>query len=197
MSKKTVEKIISSGNEYVVQVKRNQKTLFNEIERAMVEQFPLDVFQIEEKGHGRHSFWSVSVFNAFHSSKYKEWKGLKRLKRFVHVHKEVFYTNRYVKKKFTDNDRLYISSHSSSDAQFFHQGIRNHWTIENRLHWVKDVIHNEDKNRMNTNNGPINNSIISTIAINIHRKNGNPSITDSQIKFGANIKELFNIYSNS
>ena len=194
MSKKTVEKIIASGNEYVIQVKRNQKTLFNEIERVMVEQSPLDVFQIEEKGHGRHSFWSVSIFSAFHSSKCQEWKGLKR---FIHVHKEVFYTNPHTKKRFTDNDRLYISSLLSSDAEHFHNGVKNHWSIENKLHWVKDVIHNEDNNRMNTKNGPINNSIISTIAINIHRKNGNPSITDSQIKFGADIKELFNIYSKT
>ncbi len=50
---------------------------------------------------------------------------------------------------------------------------------------------------MKTKNGPINQSIISTIAINIHRKNGNPSITDSQTKFGANVNELFNIYSKS
>lgn len=44
----------------------------------------------------------------------------------------------------------------------------------------------------------INNSIVSTIAINIHRKNGNSSIKKSQInpdsyRDGANIKELFNI----
>lgn len=194
MPKKTVEKIIDSGNDYVIQVKGNQKTLFKEIQRTMVEQIPLDTFQVEEKGHGRHSFWFVSVFSAFSSSKLKEWEGLKR---FIHVHKEVFHTNKYIRKSFTDNDRLYISSHYSSNAKFFHQGIRNHWSIENSLHWVKDVIHNEDKNRMNTKNGPINNSIISTIAINIHRKRGNHSITDSQIKFGADVKELFNIYANS
>ena len=194
MSKKTVEKIVESGNNYVIQVKGNQRTLFREIQRIMVEQLPLDVFTVEEKGHGRHSLWSVSVFSALNSKKHKEWKGLKR---FIHVHKEVFHTNKNTKKGFTDNDRLYISSVSSSNAKFFHEGIRNHWSIENKLHWVKDVIHNEDDNRVRTNNGPIKQSIISTIAINIHRKNGNPSITDSQIKFGANVKELFNIYSNS
>lgn len=146
------------------------------------------------KGHGRHSLWSVSVFSAFNSKKHKEWKGLKR---FIHVHKEVFHTNKNTKKRFTDNDRLYISSVLSSDAEFFHNGIRNHWSIENKLHWVKDVVHNEDDNRMRTKNGPINQSIISTIAINIHRKNGEPSITNSQIKFGTNVKELFNIYSKA
>ena len=114
----------------------------------------------------------------------------------------MYYTDTKRKKRQTVNDRLYISSVLSSDAEFFHNGIRNHWSPdsyrdENKLHWVKDVIHNEDNNRMNTNNGPINQSIISTIAINIHRKNGNSSITDSQTKFGANVNELFNIYSKS
>ena len=136
----------------------------------------------------------LRIAYSIYSKKHKEWKGLKR---FIHVHKEVFHTNKNTKKRFTDNDRHYISSVSSSNAKFFHEGIRNHWSIENKLHWVKDVIHNEDDNRVRTNNGSINQSIISTIAINIHRKNGNPSITDSQIKFGANVKELFNIYSNS
>lgn len=194
MPKKTVETIIESGNDYVIQVKGNQKSLYREIQRIMVEEPPLDFFQLEEKGHGRHSFWSVSIFSAFNSSKTKEWKGLKR---FIHVHKEVFYTNTNVRKQFTDNDRLYISSMQSSNAKYFHEGIRNHWSIENKLHWVKDVIHSEDSNRMNTKNGPINQSIVSTIAINIHRKNGCSSITNSQIKFGANIKELFNIYAKS
>lgn len=194
MPKKTVEKVIDSGNDYVIQVKGNQKTLYKEIQRVMADDIPLDIFQVEEKGHGRHSLWSVSIFSACNSPKSKEWK---ELKRFIHVHKEVFYTNVYAKKRFTDNDRLYISSVESSDAEFFHNGIRNHWSIENKLHWVKDVIHKEDNNRMNTKNGPINNSIVSTIAINIHRKNGQSSISDSQIKFGANVKELFNIYQKS
>ena len=194
MSKKTVETIIDSGNNYVIQVKGNQKSLHQEIQRIMTEELPLDFFQLEEKGHGRHSFWSVSIFSAFNSSKTQEWKGLKR---FIHVHKEVFYTNSYTRKQFTNNDRLYISSVQSHDAKYFYEGIRNHWSIENKLHWVKDVIHNEDNNRMNTKNGPINQSIVSTIAINIHRKNGISSVTDSQTKFGANVKELFNIYKKS
>lgn len=199
MPKKTVETIIESGNDYVIQVKGNQKTLSQEIQKTMVEQLPIDTFESEEKGHGRHSFWSVSIFNAALSPKADEWQGLQR---FIHVHKEVFYTDTKRKKRQTFNDRIYISSKSCDSAEYFHQGIRDHWSPdsyrdENKLHWVKDVIHNEDNNSIKTNNGPVNTSIVSTIAINIHRKNGNTSITDSQIKFGANVKELFNIYRNS
>ena len=111
MSKKTVEKIIESGNNYVIQVKGNQRTLYKEIQRVMAYERPLDFFQVEEKGHGRHSLWSVSIFSAFTSKKTKEWKGLKR---FIHVHKEVFYTDTKRKKRQAVNDRLYISSVLSS-----------------------------------------------------------------------------------
>jgi len=59
------------------------------------------------------------------------------------------------------------------------------------LHWVKDVIHGEDSNQIRTQNGPVNSSVFSSIAINIHRKNGNHSISDGQMKFSSNVKELF------
>lgn len=183
MPKKTVDQIVDSGNHYVLQVKRNQKTLFNEIEETIVNETPLDHYEEWEKDHGRTSHWSVRVFNASNSSKAKEWNGLKR---FIHVHK---YT--LEKGKESHNDRLYISDHYNTDAQFYHTGIRGHWKIENSLHWVKDVIHKEDKNRIKTKNGPINSSVFSSIAINLHRLNGNYSITDGNVKACKNITKLF------
>lgn len=94
--------------------------------------------------------------------------------------------------RVSHSDRLYISDLFRHDAQLFHQEIRGHWTIENTLHWVKDVIHNEDKNRIVTDNEPVNSAVFSSIAINIHHKFGSHSITESQVKFNTNVKELFN-----
>ena len=56
---------------------------------------------------------------------------------------------------------------------------------------MKDVIHQEDDNQIRVGNGPVNAAILSTIAMNIHRKNGNDSIKYGQIKFRAMTKELF------
>ena len=78
-----------------------------------------------------------------------------------------------------------------TDSQFYYKGIRGHWKIENSLHWVKDVVHKEDKNRIRTGNAPVNCSVISTIAINIHRKAGNWSITEGQVRCNANFRSLF------
>jgi len=183
LPKKTTEQTIDSGNDYTIQVKGNQPSLFKEIQECIVEQAPLDYHFEEEKEHGRHSEWHVRVFDATNNPKAKEWKGLTR---FIHVHKRT-------KKEghISDNDRLYISSVSNTSAQYHHQGIRGHWTIENSLHWVKDVVHKEDDNRITKNNGPVNSAIFSSIAINIHRKNGNHSITKGQMICNANFFELF------
>ena len=181
--KKTVEDIVDSNNHYVIQVKGNQPTLFKEIQRAIWEQTPLDYYEEHEKDHGRHSSWYVRVFDATTSHKAEEWKDLRR---FIHVHKCTI-----KKGKESHSDRLYISDLFTTNAQYYHQGIRGHWTIENSLHWVKDVIHKEDSNAIRTENGPINSAVYSSIAINIHRTHGCHSITDSQIKFGTNVKELF------
>jgi len=127
----------------------------------------LDYWEEHEKDHGRHSSWYV---------------------RFIHVHKHTI-----KKGKESHSDRLYISDRYTIDAQYYHEGIRGHWTIENSLHWVKDVIHKEDKNAIRTANGPVNSSVYSSIAINIHRIHGCHSITESQIKFGTNVNELFKL----
>ncbi len=55
----------------------------------------------------------------------------------------------------------YISSLVSS-ANDFAQGIRGHWGIENCLHWVKDVIFNEDHSSIRMGNAPENLSVMRT-----------------------------------
>lgn len=165
------------------QVKRNQKTLFDEIQRAIVEQVPLDYFEAHEKDHGRSSSWFITVYNALNSHKTTDWKGLSR---FIHVHKRT-----EEKDKLSHSDRFYISSYYQSSAKYFQQGIRGHWRIENSLHWVKDVIIGEDHNQIRKDNGPVNSAVFSSIAINIHRKNGQYSISEGQMKNSSNVNELF------
>ena len=145
-----------------------------------MEQEPLSFFEEYEKGHGRETTWYVTVYNARNHEKADEWKNLTR---FIHVHRKCI-----EKEKVSHGDRLYISDLYHSDAEVFHKGIRGHWGIENRLHYVKDVIHKEDKNRVRTKNGPVNMATISSIVINLHRKNGNDSIKDAQMDARTKIK---------
>lgn len=184
MPKKTVEQIIDSGNHYLIQVKRNQPTLFNQIQEVMLTQIPLDQAVLEDIGHGRRTFWHISVYNALPTPKSDEWKGLKR---FIHIHRVCYDTK---KKVTTHSDRLYITDLATTSAPLYVKGIREHWKIENSLHWVKDVIHGEDSNAIQMGQGPMNHSIISSIAINLHRSMGEWSITEGQVKVAANIRDI-------
>ena len=176
---------METKNHYLAQVKGNQPTLYKSVQEAIVNQAPLSYFEEHEKAHGRKTSWYVNVYNARNHEKAMDWKNLSR---FILVHRVCT-----TKGNDVHSNRLYISDLHHSDAAFFHKGIRGHWGIENRLHYVKDVIHKEDDNQIRSKNGPVNAAIMSTIAINIHRKNGNDSIKYSQIKFRAGMQKLFGL----
>ena len=67
--------------------------------------------------------------------------------------------------KETKETRYYISSLMSS-AKEVADYVRNHWSIENRLHWVLDMNFKEDSCRTRMNHGAENLAIIRKIAIN-------------------------------
>jgi predicted transposase YbfD/YdcC len=62
--------------------------------------------------------------------------------------------------------RYYLSSAPLS-AQAFAAAVRAHWGIENRLHWVLDVVFHDDLMRLRTGSGPANMATIRHAALNI------------------------------
>lgn len=69
-------------------------------------------------------------------------------------------------------------------------GIRGHWSIENRLHWIKDVVFKEDDSKISLGHAPANLSVIRAIALNILRRNGHTSITTAQRFLSNDIDKL-------
>ncbi len=107
--KKTLECILESKNHYLVQVKRNQPKLFEQMCELMLDA-TLDTFEESEKGHGRHSRWTVAVYDASESPKAHEWPGLNRL---IHVHKNTINT---ATGEESHSDKLYICDLNTADA---------------------------------------------------------------------------------
>ena len=62
--------------------------------------------------------------------------------------------------------RYYLSSAKLSAAQFA-RAVRAHWGVENRLHWVMDVVFHDDLMRLRTENGPANMATMRHAALNI------------------------------
>ena len=65
--------------------------------------------------------------------------------------------------------RYYLCS-AKLDAKTFAAAVRSHWGIENRLHWVLDVVFHDDLARLRTGFGPQNMAIVRHMAMNMVRQ---------------------------
>ncbi|ENA4996508.1 ISAs1 family transposase [Escherichia albertii] len=169
--KDIAEKIQKQGGDYLFAVKGNQGRL----NKAFEEKFPLkelnnpehDSYAISEKSHDReetrlHIVCDVPdelIDFTF------EWKGLKKL--CVAVSFRPIIAEQ--KKEPEMTVRYYISS-ADLTAEKFATAIRNHWHVENKLHWRLDVLMNEDDCKIRRGNAAELFSGIRHIAINILTK---------------------------
>jgi predicted transposase YbfD/YdcC len=74
-------------------------------------------------------------------------------------------------------------------APTFARAVRAHWGVENRLHWVLDVIFREDLARFRTGHGPQNMAIIRRTTLNLLSR-AKPTIslkTDANARVGTSI----------
>lgn len=166
--KDTTRAIVSSGNDYLIAIKKNQKKLYEAMVSIAESEKPSDVYQEIETGHGRMVSRQVSVFNNLGNLP-SDWYGVEsliRVERKGKRGKKDYYQMSY-----------YISSREETAARFA-QKIRGHWQIENQLHWVKDVIFKEDESAIADYQAITNLSILQTIALNLFRLLGFVSITE-------------------
>jgi len=84
----------------------------------------------------------------------------------------------------------YVTSRSGDSAYELGKLIRSHWQIENCLHWVKDVIFNEDGNGISRGEAAENISMLKSWALTIYRLAEQTSIKLALTRFTNKIKEL-------
>lgn len=121
-----------------------------------------DMTSTIETNRGRKEKRTVKTYKVNHSIK-KTWLGAKTI---VYVKRE-----RTVKNEKSVTHSYYLSS-LLKGAKEFSNGIRHHWGIENRLHYVKDVTLKEDESKIKKGNGPGIMSLIRNLIISIARING-------------------------
>ncbi len=180
MPKKTCQLIINSGNDYVIAVKDHQPTLHRQIKWIAGFPKPATRHIATEKTRDRLTRRTVEVFHDLTGIN-PQWSGIKSLIRVQRVGTRAGKPYHQVV--------CYISSLIGT-AKEFACGIRGHWSIENRLHWVKDVVLNEDNSTIRMGNAPANLSIIRAMALNVLRRNGYPSITIAQRFLSNDIDKL-------
>ncbi len=164
---KTLRTAQQTGNDVIVQVKANQKTLLGDSESLAETVSPDDVWQEPvTKTRNRIESRKAEVFispDFTHSEKWDSVEALIKVERY----RQVFDTKSKTWKN-SDEISFYISTTVLS-AQEFNRAIRDHQGIENRNHHVRDVTMKEDKSRIRI--APHIFARLRSFAINILRKN--------------------------
>jgi len=161
--------ITEAGANYLLAVKSNQPTLRAEIE-AYFTSAPAEVLDTTtdwDKGHGRIEERQVTV------SREADWLGGERRfpgeLRLPGVATIIKVRSRTELKDRCRTDTRYYISSATLTAQAAAEAVRGHWGIENRLHWVLDVVFGDDQARLRTGHGAKNMAVIRHFAINLVR----------------------------
>lgn len=176
--KETAKAIVEQGGDYVLPIKNNEKNFKEEIETLFQDAFKNDFRGIDgdeyetlEKGHGRIEYRKYWMLDAEELPSAKEWKGLKSVGFCIR--------EREIKGKKT-KEEVFFATSLELDAKLLSNVVRNHWQVENNLHWVVDVTFREDKQRYRNKTTAQNLSCLRKIAFNILKKDPRKSSLNSK-----------------
>lgn len=161
---KIAEQIIDQGGDYVLALKGNQETLAVEVEEAFIDadardyaDMQSDVFETVERAHGRverRRYRTLSDLSGL--SRQPLWKAINMI--------GMVESTREINGKCSTETRYFIGS-IGPDAQTFAGAVRQHWGIENKLHWGLDVAFREDECRVRETRARENLAVLRHIAM--------------------------------
>lgn len=168
--REVARKLTSLGANYLLALKKNQPTLFEDVRemfddalRRPFTQTALQTVTTQEDQHGREERRICWTLPATPDLDDHHWPGLQSV---VMVRSE-----RTIKGVLSIQDRYFLSS-LLGDPQKALQGIRTHWHVENKLHWVLDVAFQEDAQRTVKDHGAENMAVVRRWALNVMRLEG-------------------------
>ena len=168
----TIATLIKKKNaDYILAVKDNQKQIHEQLKWFFDDiQLPSDVDTglvnhetTFTKDHGRIERRDYLISSEI------DWMA-KELEGFPDV-KSIGMSRcrRTVGNKTSVEKRYYITS-LDPDCELFMKAVRSHWGIENKVHWVLDMVFREDESRMRTGHLATNMSVLRRIAMNVVRR---------------------------
>src|ERR1700693_2520791 len=164
--KEIAAKIRAKGGHYLLTVKGNQERLRADIEscfeRALETDFAgldYDNYTTKEKGHGREEVRSYTIIRNPRGIRDRDvWRDLCVIGMCV--------SERRVQEETGTEVRFFIGS-KKAGARYYGKGLRNHWGIENNLHWQLDVNFGEDQNRTKERTAAQNLGLLRRLAVSL------------------------------
>ena len=182
--KEIAGQIIDQGGDYILALKKNHKIIHQEAERYFREnsdhlkQHSQFFYETIDGGHGRvesRRYYISSDIGKMQGGSL--WKGLTSV--------GMVESERETADGISTETRYYLSS-IPPDPELFGFSVRNHWGIENSLHWVLDVSFREDDSGIRNGHAPQNFSLLRKIALNILKsdKSSKESVKGKRKKAG-------------
>jgi predicted transposase YbfD/YdcC len=168
--KEIAQTIVAGGGDYILAVKDNQPTLHAEIQAAFAQAAPPPArsgrgYRTTDTGHGRQEHREVRVLPAWgqlSAAQDAAWVGVLTL---VMVTRVVWCQATGV----GSTEVSYFLSSLRPNARRIGTAIRGHWSIENGLHWVLDVVFREDARRVYDRTAAENVAFLNRLALSLLR----------------------------
>jgi predicted transposase YbfD/YdcC len=181
---KIAEQIIEQEGDYVLALKGNQSTLASEVEEAFIDADVKDYAGMEsefietvEHGHGRietRRYRTLGDLSGVPRSAL--WRGMNMI--------GMVESQRTLDGKTSCETRFFIGS-IGTDTTCFARAVRDHWGIENELHWTLDVAFREDDSRVREPAARENLAVLRHIALTrLKKDNTKLGIKNKRLKAG-------------
>ena len=166
------QKILDRGGDYLLAVKDNQKDLADALREFFAEgetrgfgSLPVSRYQSVEKDHGRietrQAMW-VSDLSWLDKKLREHWPKLAGI--------GLIQRQREINGAVSTERAYYIGSQGITSAESFAKAARDHWGIENSLHWVLDITFREDDCRVRKDHAPHNFAALRKFALTLLRQ---------------------------
>lgn len=163
---KIAAEAVKAGADYVLSLKGNQDTIFKEVKSFMDDadgcgfaDIVHDVYETSERGHGRKETRCYKITSEIEwLTQHSLWEKLTSI--------GMVESTREIKGEITIERRYFLCS-IPANARTFAKAVRDHWAIENKLHWSLDVTFKEDQCRARTEYGAQNLMVLRHMAVNI------------------------------
>lgn len=151
--------------DYILSLKANHPTLFEQVNTwfntaRTAGILPMPVVHKTEAGHHRteiRKVWTIALYQLPPLHQADEWVGLQTI--------VIVERTRHLWNKTTHEIQFYLSSLPPESPRIA-PAIRQHWDIENSLHWVLDVTFAEDACRVRSMHAPHNLALLRRFALN-------------------------------
>lgn len=186
MPKKTFECAKHAEAHLIVQVKSNQKSLYQQIVHGCNISQPVARHEDDWcKTHGRLEKRIYEVFDPeIFLKKWPEWCAIERIIHVTRIRQPTHSTKPMKPRSF------YYAANACLDAKTFAEAIRKHWWCENKNHYIRDTAFSEDNTTKRL--GAFNFCVLLSMALNILRITNCKNIRGTLIENAMNFKNSIN-----